>query len=184
MAKIVNKSKKKQKITERDKLFLMELLADPKMNPANAARKVGYADSVAKSKAYLWVSNSKQNPKPHIKELYDKILRERTQKLEVSVQKIENELIKIGFSNLPEIMNVLGDELDFSKLKNLNDYEKAAILEISHISQEGFEQKKLKLHSKIRALELLGKRYKMFIDESEPIKYLVEIIFKRSQTKK
>ena len=78
-----------KKITTRDKLFILELLADAQLNPEKAALKVGYSTTVARTKAYLWVSNSKQNPKPHIKEMYEKLLTVRIEKLEVTVEKIE-----------------------------------------------------------------------------------------------
>jgi phage terminase small subunit len=165
-----------KKITNRDKLFVLELLADPKLNPEKAALKVGYAQGVARTKAYQWVSNSKQNKKPQVKELYDKILQRRTEKLEVTIDNIEKELVKIAFSNLADIIKKMNYEIDLKKLKNLNEAEQAAISEISAINTEGMERKKIKVHSKIRALELLGKRYKMWTDEAEPIKYLIQIL--------
>lgn len=183
MAKRVVNKRKKGQISDRDKLFVLELLTDPKMNPEKAAIKYGYSKSVARTKAYLWVSNSKQNPKPHVKEFYDKILKQRTEKLEVSIQKIENELIKIAFSNLPDILKTLGDKIDLSKLGELSDYEKASLLEVSEVIGDGFERRKIKVHSKLKALELLGKRYKMFVDESEPVKYLVWIISNEKEKK-
>ena len=163
-------------ITNRDKLFLLELLADPKLNPEKAALKVGYSKNVARTKAYLWVSNSKQNPKPHIKNMYDKLLSARIEKLEVTVEKIEVELIKIAFCNLADILNKMDYQISIEKLKNLDDSERAAISEISETNNDGFERKRIKLHSKMRALELLGKRYKMWTDESEPIEYIIRIL--------
>ena len=178
MAKKVVKSKKKKLVSDRDKLFVMEMLSDPKLNPEKAAKKVGYADSVARSKAYLWVSNSKQNPKPHVKELYDKILQQRNEKLDVSIQKIENELIKIAFSDLTDIIKAMGNQIDLTRLNELSNFQKAGILEVAEIIQDGFESRKIKMHSKLKALELLGKRFRMWTDETEPIKYLVEIIWR------
>ena len=163
-------------ITNRDKLFLLELLADPKLNPEKAALKVGYSRNTARTKAYLWVSNSKQNPKPHVKEMYDKLLSARIEKLEVTVEKIEAELIKIAFCNLADILKKMDYQISTEKLKNLDENERAAISEISEINNEGFERKRIKVHAKLRALELLGKRYKMWTDESEPIEYTIRIL--------
>ena len=163
-------------ITNRDKLFLLELLSDPKLNPEKAALKVGYSKNVARTKAYLWVSNSKQNPKPHIKKLYDKLLSIRIEKLEVTVEKIEKELIKIAFCNLPDILKKMDYQISLQKLNNLDESERAAVSEISETNNEGFERKRIKVHSKLKALELLGKRFKMWTDESEPIEYIIRIL--------
>ena len=163
-------------ITTRDKLFILELLADAQLNPEKAALKVGYSTTVARTKAYLWVSNSKQNPKPHIKEMYEKLLTVRIEKLEVTVEKIEAELIKIAFSNLADILKKMDYQISTEKLENLDENERAAISEISETNNEGFERKRIKVHSKLRALELLGKRYKMWTDESEPIEYIIRIL--------
>ena len=165
-----------EKITIRDKLFILELLADPKLNPEKAALKAGYSRSIARTKSYLWVSNSKQNPKPHIKELLDNLLAKRIQKLEITVEKIENELIKIAFSNLTDIIKKMDYQISLEKLKNLDENEQAAISEVSEVNNDGFERKRIKVHSKLRALELLGKRYKMWTDESEPIEYIIRIL--------
>jgi phage terminase small subunit len=165
-----------QIISEKDKIFVLEYLADSKMNPEKAALKVGYSKTMARTKAYLWVSNSKQNPKPQVKELVDEILKIRTEKLELSIQKIENELVKIAFSNIADILKKMDYEIDLKKLKKLSEAEQASICEISTIITDGEERKKIKVHSKLRALELLGKRYKMWVEESEPIQYLITII--------
>ncbi|MFZ0453144.1 MAG: terminase small subunit [Ignavibacteriaceae bacterium] len=163
-------------ITNREKLFLLELLADTKLNPEKAALKAGYSKNVARTKAYLWVSKSKQNNKPHVKEMYDKLLSARIEKLGVTIEKIEAELIKIAFSNLADMLKKMDYQISLEKLRNLNDNERAAISEISEINNEGFERKRIKVHAKLRALELLGKRYKMWTDESEPIEYIIRIL--------
>jgi len=106
----------------------------------------------------------------------DKLLANRIEKLEVNVERIENELIKIAFSNLTDIIKKMDNKISLDKLKNLDENEQAAISEISEINNEGFERKKIKMHSKLRALELLGKRFKMWTDESEPIEYIIRIL--------
>ena len=163
-------------IKKKDKLFVLELLADPKLNAERAALKAGYSRTVARTKAYIWVSNSKQNPKPNVKELYDRLLGIRIEKLEASIEKIENELIKIAFSNLPDMLQKMEYKISLEKLKNLDENERAAVSEISEINNDGFERKKIKVHPKLKALELLGKRYKMWTDESEPIEYIIRIL--------
>ena len=68
------KPPKEKKLTPRDKLFAIEYLADLNLNPERAAKKVGYSDTVARTKAYQWVSDSKHKPLlfKRIKDLIDK----------------------------------------------------------------------------------------------------------------
>ena len=147
-----------KRLTPKDRLFCFELLADEKMNPENAALKVGYSKSVAASKAYQWVSNSKENPKPQIKAFIDQLLKAKEKNLEFSAKRIEEELCKIAFTNITDIIQSMGGHINLQLLKNLKDAEKAAISEISETEFQGVTTRTIKLHSKIRALELLLKR--------------------------
>ena len=61
--KVKNAEEKKRQLTKKERLFVFEYLADEKMNAENAAIKAGYSPSVARTKAYVWVSKSKQNKK-------------------------------------------------------------------------------------------------------------------------
>ena len=60
-----------KKLTNKEKLFALEYLADETMNAERAALKAGYSASVARKKAYVWVSKSEQNKKPHVAEFIE-----------------------------------------------------------------------------------------------------------------
>jgi phage terminase small subunit len=147
-----------KRLTPKDRLFCFELLADEKMNPENAALKVGYSKSVAASKAYSWVSNSKDNPKPQVKAFFDQLLSKREKNLELSASRIEDELCKIGFSNITDIIQQMGGHINLQLIKNLKEDERVAISEITESEFQGVTTRTIKLHSKLKALELLLKR--------------------------
>lgn len=147
-----------KKLTAKDKLFCYELLADEKMNPENAAIKVGYSASVAKSKAYQWVSNSKENPKPQIKAFIDLMLQKKQMNLEISAERIDREYANIAFSNIAEIIEKMGGHINLRLLKELTDAEKRAISEIIEIEHDGVITRKIKMHDKLGALKQLEKR--------------------------
>ena len=147
-----------KRITKRDKDFCYALIADRKLNPASAAIKVGYSDSVAKTKAYLWISESDNNPKPQVKAFYDKLMNERFRNNTISADKIDNELAKIAFSNIVDIIEKMGGHINLKLLKNLTEAEKHSISQISETEHNGVINRTIKLHSKIDALKLLIKR--------------------------
>jgi len=128
------------------------------MNPERAALKVGYSKTTARTKAYLWVSNSKQNPKPQVKEFLEKLLKNRSKKLEISAEKIEKELYKIAFSNITDILEKMKYQVNLHLLKNLSEDEQHAIAEITEIESDKVNRRQIKMHNKIKALELLLKR--------------------------
>ena len=60
-----------KKLTNQERLFALEYLADENMNAEKAALKAGYSASVARKKAYSWVGKSGQNSKPHVAEFIE-----------------------------------------------------------------------------------------------------------------
>lgn len=165
--------KEEKRLTPKDRLFCFELLADEKMNPEKAALKVGYSKSVARSKAYEWVSNSKQNSKPQVRAFLDQLLSKREKNLELSAKRIEDELMKIAFSNITDILQQMGGHINLQLIKNLSEAEKGAICELSETEFQGVTTRTIKLHSKLKALELLLKRIP---GGSEDKKIIVNII--------
>lgn len=147
-----------KRLTSKDRLFCFEYLADEKLNPERAALKVGYSPSVAKSKAYQWVSNSKENPKPQVKAFLDQLIKQRGNNSEITGERIDNELAKIAFSNITDIIEAMGGHINLQLLKNLPEEQKHSIAEITETEIDGVITRKLKLHSKLKAIELLMKR--------------------------
>ncbi|MBE0538392.1 MAG: terminase small subunit [Ignavibacterium sp.] len=147
-----------KRLTQKDRLFCYELLADEKMNPENAAKKAGYSDSVAHSKAYQWVSNSKINPKPQVKAFLDLMLKKREENLGISGARIDAELSKIAYSNITDILEKMGGHINIKLLKELNEAEKHSIQEISETEVDGVITRKLKLYNKLEAIKIMLKR--------------------------
>lgn len=147
-----------KRLTAKDRLFCYEYIADEKLNPEKAAIKAGYSPTVARNKAYVWVSNSQQNPKPQIKAFIDNLLKQKEQSLDYSSARIDQELCKIGFSNIADILDKMGGHINLKLLKELSDAQKCAIAEISETEVDGVITRKIKLHNKIEALKTLLKR--------------------------
>ena len=149
-----------KRLTAKDRLFCFEYLADEKLNPERAAIKVGYSETVARNKAYVWVSNSQQNPKPQIKAFIDEQIQKRQETIYITIEKVIKEFAKIAFSNVVEIIEKMGGHINLKLLKELSEDQKASIAEIYEYEVDGVITRKIKMHDKNKALENLAKRIK------------------------
>lgn len=84
-----------KKANLRERIFITEYFVD--FNAERAALTAGYSKSLAKSKAYQWVSLSPKNPKPHLREAIEAKMQERAEKTEITIDKIEEELSVMAF---------------------------------------------------------------------------------------
>ena len=167
----------KKELNKKERLFVLEYINDDKMNAEQAALKAGYSSSVARSKAYVWVSKSKQNDKPHIAEVIEVLLQKRLEKLEITGEKIVGEVAKIAFFDIAKLVEKLGekDNLTLADLKNIKSDLLTGVSEIS--IEDGVV--KIKMPWKMKALELLGKKFKIWEGSSdEGVKYVVEVVRK------
>ncbi len=60
----MKKNTEAKALTPRDRRLVEEYLLD--LDAEQAATRAGYSPSTARTKAFIWVSKSKQNPKPHV----------------------------------------------------------------------------------------------------------------------
>lgn len=138
------------------------------MNGSRAAESVGYSAKTSASIA------SRLLTKVKVKSEVERILAERTKKLNISAEKVLGELAKMAFSNMQDYIRIQNGEA-YIDLSTLTREQAAAIQEItSEVYTEGrgedardIKRTKFKLAEKRGALELLGKHLKLFTDKSE-----------------
>ena len=91
-----------KKLTNQERLFALEYLADGNMNAEKAALKAGYSASVARKKAYSWVGKSGQNSKPHVLEFIQTKMKDLEKKydseIEILTKKLKQELSRNALS--------------------------------------------------------------------------------------
>lgn len=157
----------------REQRFVDEYMVD--LDVERAAVAAGYSQSMARSKAYQWVSNSKV--KPHVFAAIEGRRKALQAETEVTQERIIAELAKIGFANMADYMKAdeEGDpHLDFSSLSR----DQAAAL--SEVTVDEFKEGKdkaartvrrvkFKLADKRQALCDMGKYLGMFTDRVQPV---------------
>lgn len=94
------------------------------------------------------------------------------QKVEISVERVLAELAKVGFTDMTHYMTIREDGqavLDFSKIPPggtaaIGSIEQEVIMVGDPNDAMPIQKTKFKLHDKLKALEMIGKHLKMFVD--------------------
>lgn len=155
-------------LTPKQGLFIAEYLANG-LNATQAALSAGY------SKATSYSIGQENLTKPEIIEAIRKKQAPRLKKLEITAERVLQELAFMGFSNMLDYMAVNpegGADIDLSKLTR----EQAAAIQEITVDMTGgsgdgerklVPRMKFKLANKKDSLELLGKHLKLFVDRME-----------------
>lgn len=137
------------KLTPKQKRFVDEYLID--LNAAQAAIRAGYNEKTARQIASEYLT------KPNIQAEIQKRQNRLQNKLEITQERVLQELAAIAFANGSDFAKVVNDGL-FPSVKMIPTDELPAdkLPAIAGIksTQTGVE---VKLHDKVKALELLGK---------------------------
>lgn len=147
---------KELNLTPKQKRFCEEYIID--LNATQAAIKAGYSENSA---AEIGCENL---VKPNIQNYISFLNEERQNATGITAKRVIEELGKIAFSDIRELMTADNAVLD---LKQVDDDTAGAIsaIEVDEIRMEGMtigETKKVKLWDKMRALDSLGKHFGLF----------------------
>ena len=136
------------KLTEKQKRFVAEYMAD--LNATAAARRAGYKDPNIGRQLI-----TKNNVSAEIAKRREQL----QSKLEITQETVLQELAAIAFANGTDFVTVTGVGLLCVKPTNEVAREKLPAIAGIKYNQMGIE---IKLHDKVRALELLGKHLGIF----------------------
>lgn len=147
--------------TDKERMFVREYLVD--LHQTNAAIRAGYEPGSAKNRGSILMS------KPHIKAAVAEGIAKRAAKIEVTADKVVQELAKLAFANIKNYIRIGTDGRAYLDLKQLTDDQAAAIAEItSDVTGSGRRKNavtKLKLADKKAALDSLARHLGMFTDK-------------------
>lgn len=132
-----------RQLNDKEQVFVDEYLID--LDPDRAAIKAGYSKTVARTRAFQWVSNSEKNPKPYIRAAIKKSLDKRSKKTGLDAQWV--------LERLEEVAERCMDAEPVMVWKNDERVESGAF--------------KFDSSGANKALSLIGKHLKMFTDRVE-----------------
>lgn len=146
------------KLSPRHARFVAEFLVT--YSASEAARRAGYTGK------NIDVTAAKTLRLPQVAAAINEAERHRLSELRVTADRVEAELARIAFFDVRDLVNEDGS---LKELTDLDDNTAAAIsgIEVVTIGNKVTgvgEVTKLKIADKVKALELLGKRLKIFSD--------------------
>lgn len=83
-----------RQLNDKEQVFVDEYLID--LDPDRAAQTAGYSKTVARTRAFQWVSNSEKNPKPYIRAAIKKALDKRSKKTGIDAKWVLAKLTEVS----------------------------------------------------------------------------------------
>lgn len=151
--------KLKEPLNDKQLLFCKEYLTD--FNGSRAAKAAGYSEKSAPTTA-----NDILNY-PYVQAYLSYLISSRAKRLEVTADKVVQEIAKIAFHNVEDLLdyfdgNVLFNDLDQMKFPEI--IKNITIKETIRNGQRIGQVAKIEVYDKVKALELLGKYTAIFTE--------------------
>lgn len=151
------------KLNKKQQSFVDEYLID--LNATQAAIRAGYSVRTAEQQGHQLLK------KTSVSEAISKAMAERSKRTGVNQDRVINELSKIAFVKITDVLNDDAEINPYASDDDLACIESIKIKQIPTKSGDMGIEREVKLASKIKALELLGKHLGMWTDKQQ-----VEII--------
>lgn len=148
----------KSDLDDRQVRFCEEYLVD--FNATRAAKVAGYAEKSARSQASDLLS--RPNIQNKIKAIAQKVMEETGD----PKKRVILELQMIAFGDMKDFMEWKDGKIEWKDSKSLGDKTKL-VQEISESYSATGGSRKIKLHDKLKALEMLSKYYGLFKEQVE-----------------
>lgn len=127
-------------------------------NGALAARQAGYSPKGARKMAHKLLQQ------PEVKTKCEELIAERMARLEITGERILNELSKIAFADISDIVDLDNNSITVEDFKALSPEQRACI---ASAKKDKHGNVVLTFHDKIAALTKLGQNKKLFTDVQE-----------------
>lgn len=136
-------------LTPKQARFVEEYLVD--LNAAAAARRAGYSASRSEAMGYENLT------KPDIRNAIEAAQRERSARTGITADRVIAEIAKIAFADPRKVMSWGPGGVELLPSDKLSDADAAIVSEVSESVSQSGSSIKIKLNSKLDALEKLAK---------------------------
>jgi len=152
-------------LTPKQKAFCEEYLVD--LNATAAAKRAGYAEKNARTTAQTLLVT------PKVVDEINRLMKARSERTQITADRVITEVARLGFSDVRKLFDPNGALLPVDKWPE--DLAAAvASVEVDELF-EGYGEnriqvgytKKVKLWDKGKALEMLGRHLKLFVERTE-----------------
>lgn len=157
-----------KKLTEKQKRFVEEYLID--LNATQAAIRAGYSPNRASEQGHQLLQKTTVSNEIAV------TMAERSKRTGINQDRVVQELAKIAFVNIKSVVNDECEILPDASETDLAAIESIKVKTIPTKTGEMGVEREVKLSSKLKALELLGKHLGMWNDKLD-VNMNVPIIF-------
>jgi phage terminase small subunit len=142
-------------LNPRQRVFAREYQKD--LNLSQAAIRAGYGSKSAKSQASRLMSTNGD-----LREMVATEQADRLDRLGITAERIVEELARVAFRDASDVVEWGPDGVNLRDSSTLPAGVRAAIAEVSETNGRGGRSQRVRLHDKLKALELLGKHLPNF----------------------
>lgn len=151
--------KESQPLNARQRLFVQEYLVD--LNASRAAIRAGYSPKTAMK----WSCSMMKMP--NIRKAVAAAIEARHQRVQVDQDRVIQEIARVAFADTTQVVNVRSGRVNIVETDLLPEDTRRAIAEIHETVSASGCSLRVRLHDKIKALELLGRHLGLFVDRQE-----------------
>ena len=148
-------------LSAKQRLFVDEYLLD--MNASAAARRAGYGERSAAQNGHRFLQLA-----PVMAAIEARLAARRT-RLQVTAERVIDELARIAFADIGRIMNWTGEDASLKPQGEISADDRAAIAEIAVVKRNDAVATRVILHDKERALEALCRYLGLFRPGAHPV---------------
>ena len=148
-----------RKLTLRQRRFVDEYAVD--LSATKAARRAGYSANTARSQGQRLSTNV------DIHQAIKKAAEERAQRTDITADKVVQELAMIAFQDASDVVAWGPDGVRLLDSGDLDEDVRRAVAEVSQTVTKDGGTIRVKLHDKVKALELLGKHLGLMVGRKE-----------------
>ena len=146
-------------MTNKQSIFVQEYLIS--LNATQAAVMAGYSKKRAAEIGYQLLQ------KTTVQSAIQEAMKEREKRTEITQDRVIKELARIAFARVDRYLSFNASGVDLKDSSELSEDDLAAIESVSEMLTNAGGYTKFRLHSKEKALELLGNHLGMWKDKQE-----------------
>jgi phage terminase small subunit len=138
-------------------IFMRQFLVD--LNASAAARRCGYSATSCRVTACTMFQD------PALRKIRAEYTKMVLEQHDVSVSRTLDELHKLAFTNIDDIVTWTGNNITISNLEDIPPEMRAAVKRVSRVTTPQGTRLEVEMHDKLKALEMIGKYHAMFTDK-------------------